>query len=377
MNIRVSRELIPLKIMRIPASFLRALLPVLLIASGRAAVPGPFPVRGIHFLPPKPADIPQLVRFIREAMPRAGMNTLVLEVDYHYRFTKHPEVTDTDPLSKADADAIVAAARDAGVRVIPEIDLLGHQSWAETTNGLLRSHPELDETPGKYPNNAGIYCRSYCPLHPALHPILFDLIDELEDAFHADVFHGGMDEVFILADDDCPRCHGKLTSDLFAGEVTAVHDHLAASHRQLWIWGDRLLDGAASGAGKWEASFNGTWPAINRIPRDVVICDWHYDTAVPAAPFFAMKGFNVIACPWKKTDVALAEIAEIENIRATANPDVAARMNGLLASTWGSAADFIRAWFGEPPASPDVAQLVQCVRTTFDRLRADSGPAPH
>ena len=358
------------------ARFCRALLPIVLISAAHAAASTPFAVRGIHFLPPKAADVPLLVKFIREGMPRAGMNTLVLEIDYHYQYAKHPEVTDPDALSKADADAIVAAAHDAGVRVIPEIDLLGHQSWAETTNGLLRSHPELDETPGKYPNNAGIYCRSYCPLHPALHPIVFDLIDELEDAFQTDVFHGGMDEVFILADEDCPRCHGKLTSDLFAAEVTAVRDHLAASHRQLWIWGDRLLDGEASGAGKWEASFNGTWPAIDRIPRDVVICDWHYDSAVPAAPFFAMKGFNVIACPWRKSDVALAEITEIENLRATANHEVGARVTGFLASTWGSAADFIRAWFGAPPASADMAQLVQCVRTSFDRLHSGA-PAAH
>ena len=35
---------------------------------------------------------------------------------------------------------------------------------------------EFDETPGKYPNNEGIYCRSYCPLHPEVHEVLFDLV---------------------------------------------------------------------------------------------------------------------------------------------------------------------------------------------------------
>ena len=57
--------------------------------------------------------------------------------------------------------------------------------------GLLRAHPELDETPGKYPGNAGIYCRSYCPLHPKVHEIVFDLIDELVEATGADAFHAG------------------------------------------------------------------------------------------------------------------------------------------------------------------------------------------
>lgn len=330
----------------------------------------PLPVRGLHLLTPKPADVPLLVRFIREAMPREGVNTLVLEIDYNYQFKSHPEVADPGALSQADVDAITAAARDAGVRVIPQINLLGHQSWAETTYGLLRSHPELDETPGRYPKNAGIYCRSYCPLHPALHPILFDLIDELEDAFHADAFHAGMDEVFILADDECPRCRGRLTSDLYAGEVTAIHDHLAKSHRQLWIWGDRLLDGATTTAGKWEASYNGTWPAIDKIPRDVVICDWHYDSPLPSAAFFAMKGFNVITCPWRKTDVALTEIGQLENLRQ-GDPNIAERVSGFMETTWGQASDFIKVYFGEPAASPDTAQLVACFKASFARLRGD------
>jgi hypothetical protein len=38
----------------------------------------------------------------------------------------------------------------------------------------LRAHPEFDETPGKYPSNEGIYCRSYCPLHPQVHDVVFE-----------------------------------------------------------------------------------------------------------------------------------------------------------------------------------------------------------
>jgi hypothetical protein len=349
---------------------------LLFLLSLSSLAAAPLPVRGLHLMVPKPADVPLLVRFIREAMPREGVNTLVLEIDYRFQFRSHPEVTDPDALSRADVDSITAAAREAGVRVIPQINLLGHQSWAETTYGLLRSHPELDETPGRYPKNEGIYCRSYCPLHPALHPILFDLIDELVEAFHADAFHAGMDEVFILADDECPRCKGRLTADLFAGEVTALHDHLAKSQRQLWIWGDRLLDGATTKAGKWEASFNGTWTAIDRVPRDIVICDWHYDSALPGAAFFAMKGFNVISCPWRKVDVAMGEIAQIETLRNQGDPAIAERVSGLMETTWGQTAEFVRAYFGEQAGNEQTAQVVQCFKAAFARLRAAQNAAP-
>jgi hypothetical protein len=48
--------------------------------------------------------------------------------------------------------------------------------------------------------------------------------------------------------------------------------------RQLWLWGDRLLDGKLTGLGEWEASCNDTHAAVDLIPKDVVICDWHYDS---------------------------------------------------------------------------------------------------
>ncbi|HET8550773.1 MAG TPA: family 20 glycosylhydrolase [Bryobacteraceae bacterium] len=340
-----------------------------LLALIQAAGSEPLPIRGLHLMAPKPADVPLLVRFIREVLPKEGANTLVIEVNYRFAYTKHPEVIDPDPLSREDVASVVAAARQAGVRLIPQINLLGHQSWAKTTHGLLRSHPEFDETPGKYPGNEGIYCRSYCPLHPQVHGVIFDLIDELMEAFAADTFHGGMDEVFILADESCPRCRGRLPADLFAGEVRAVRDHLARSGRKLWIWGDRLLDGAASGAGKWEASFNGTWTAIDRIPRDVLICDWHYEKAVPGAAFFAMHGFDVVSSPWRKPEVALAQIDMLRTMRERANAAVASRAQGLLQTTWGDSGDFMRACFGQPSRNEKLNEALRCFRAAFQRLR--------
>ena len=273
-----------------------------------AASPAP-PLRGLHVMAPKPDEMDLALRFIREALPQEGVNTLVMEFDYRYQFTRRPEVTDPDALWKDDVQKIAAAARQAGVRLIPQINCLGHQSWAANTGGLLRAHPELDETPGKYPRNNGIYCRSYCPLHPKVHEIVFDLIDELAEAAGADAFHVGMDEVFLLGEDDCERCKGKNKADLFASEVKALHDHLAQSGRTMWMWGDRFLDGATTGMGKWEASIIGTQDAIRAVPKDIVICDWHYERVLPSLTYFALQGFPVIACPWRKPNVALVRPA--------------------------------------------------------------------
>jgi hypothetical protein len=63
------------------------------------------PVRGLYLGAPKPDEVPLVVNFIREALPREGVNTLVMEFDYRYQYTSHPEVVDADALSKDDRHA--------------------------------------------------------------------------------------------------------------------------------------------------------------------------------------------------------------------------------------------------------------------------------
>ncbi len=318
---------------------------------------------------PKPEDLALTERFIREALPKEGANTLVVEFDYRYQFAKRPEVVDADALSREDVRQLVAACKTAGVRLIPQINLLGHQSSAKNTRGLLRAHPEFDEAPGQHPENQGIYSRSYCPLHPAVHDVVFDLIDELAEACETDAFHVGMDEVFLLGEDDCPRCKGKNKAELFAGEVRLLRDHLAKSGRQMWMWGDRFLDGELIGTGRWEGSLTGTAAALKQVPKDIVICDWHYETAHPTAPYFALEGFSVVSSPWRKSSVALRQLDLLRSVRRDASPVVASRMLGILQTTWVGAAHFLKAYFGEDTTDSRAMEAANCFRESFRELR--------
>lgn len=330
----------------------------------------PLPVRGLHLSAPKPDELVDCIRFIREALPKEGVNLLVLEFNYRYQFAKHPEIVDNDALSPDNVKALADACREAEVRFIPQMNLLGHQSWAGTTFGLLRAHPEFDETPGKYPDNKDIYCRSYCPLHPEIHAVLFDLIDELADACRADAFHIGMDEVFLLGEDDCPRCRGRNKAELFAGEVQAIRDHLAKSGRTTWMWGDRFIDGGVTGLGKWEAAINDTEPAIRMVPKDIVICDWHYDSVPPTASHFAIAGFSVVSSAWRRPRVALGQLELIRQARMASTPEIASRSLGVLQTTWMGAGPFIKAYYGDKTAAPTAVEAVLSFKELFRVIRA-------
>ena len=248
-------------------------------------------VLGMHALCETDADARVLTGEV-PSLAKRGVNLLIVEVDYWYDYASHPELRMENPIKKETVKALLAACRAKGIRLVPQFQSLGHQSWAEKTFPLLIKYPQLDETPNKYAGNKGtdpwgteFYCRSWCPLHPDLLPIINDLYDELLDVFEADALHVGMDEVFIIADADCPRCAGKPTAELFARAVNDAYDHIVRKRgKEMMMWADRLLDGKATGYGLWEASMNGTNGAIDMIPKDIIMCDWHYETKYPLQP---------------------------------------------------------------------------------------------
>jgi hypothetical protein len=279
---------------------------------------------------------------------------------------------------------MVKACKKNNIRIIPQINLLGHQSWANKTHNLLRVYPEFDETPHvkmpvkyEWPNPDGLYCKSYCPLHPGVHKVVFALVDEITDVFETDAFHAGMDEVFYIGDAKCPRCSGLDKAELFAGEIRKIREHLAQDGKELWIWGDRLLDGKTTGIGIWEASYNYTHRAIDMIPKDVVICDWHYERPDQTAVYFAMKGFRVITCPWRKPQVALAQVDDMVRFRTYATKEMKERFGGMMQTVWSDAGSFLDGFYGRKP-DPEAGENTpwNTFRTMYTKINAlDPVPA--
>ena len=311
------------------------------------------PVRGFCIGSPQSKEIEAFVKFIAEELAPRKVNTLILRIDYNYQFESHPELRDESALSKTEVKKLVDVCRNNQIRIIPQINLLGHQSWATKNSNLLRVYPEFDETPQvimpekyKWPNDDGLYCKSYCPLHPNVHKIVFELVDEICDAFETDAFHAGMDEVFYIGDDKCPRCSGKDKAELFAGEVNLIRNHLASKNRQLWIWGDRLIDGKTTGMGMWEASMNNTYRAIDLIYKDVMICDWHYERPDQSAVYFATKGLSVITCPWRNPANAVKQTQDMFRFRASVTQVMKDRFQGMMQTVWSGAGQFMDEFYG-------------------------------
>lgn len=324
--------------------------------------------KAVHLMAPYPAkDLEVVQQAITNIFVPAGINMIIFEIDYRFQWKSHPELRGDQPFSEEQIKNFADLCHRHRIKLVPLFNCLGHQSWSSHNSPLIEKYPQFDETPGLPKNNPGIYCRSWCPSNPDLLPVITDLFSELADAFKTDMLHTGMDEVFIIADKDCPRCKGKNPADLFAKAVNDLHDILKKLNVKMMMWGDRLLNDAEMKYGKWESSQNGTYPAIDKIPKDIIICDWHYEPrdSYPSVDFFLSKGFKVMPSSWKNQKAALAFLNYANKFRANSN------LVGHLCTTWVNSASLSRVWLGEKPQSGEVNEIATTTKTLLKEISKD------
>lgn len=322
--------------------------------------------RALHLLHPRPEGLAKTKQLVTEVLAPMGFNALILEIDYQFQFQSHPEL-ECRGISREQARDLAAVCRKSGVRLIPLFNCLGHQSAGGGASSLLKKYPEFDETPEIPVGDKSIYCREWCPLHPGVNKIVFDLLDELIDAFDADALHVGMDEVFLIGSKNCPRCQGKDVAELFAGVVNQLHQHLVKEQGvEMLMWGDRLLKSPEYGS-KWAASRTGSYPAIDLVPNDIIICDWHYPRQAdyPSVRLFQEKGFRVLPATYQDRDGALAFIR-------CSRKDATERMLGFLFTCWrdGNGEQLMAALKGDEDTAetPDPAQAANPRRVTARQI---------
>jgi hypothetical protein len=296
------------------------------------------PWRAVHLLDYNTdAELDALAQNL-EALAKQGINVIILEVDYNFAFKSHPELRrGKNPITREGARRFSELCRKYKIRLIPEFQSVGHQSWKAETFPLLTVYPQFDLTPGAFPSNEGIYCREWDVLNPEVWRVVFALMDEIIDAFRADAMHVGMDEVFLLGSEKSPATKGQDPAQLFAKAVNLLHTHLVRKRKiEMLMWGDRLIDGKKYDLGEWEAATNGTAGAIDLIPKDIIVCPWHYEPreSYLSIPMFINKGFRVLPAGWKNVD---ATKALIEFSRRHAGP----RLLGYIFTTWGVKKDLL------------------------------------
>lgn len=265
------------------------------------------PFRAVRMYVPGPENIAFFKRFLRDFMALYKYNKVILEFNC-MRLDNHPEVNagwiefakymqysrsnstkgihgeaknsshydagDGYIIEKEDVKEMAEYAKQNFIEIIPEIPSLTHAYY------LLTRHPELAEYPGdQWPD-------TYCPSNPASYKLMFDVYDEYIEVLNPKMVNIGHDEWWGAPVDVCPNCKGKDCSELYAGDVSKIHNYFTEKGIKVAMWGDYLLESLRDTGFQDRVSTTGikyrTCGAVSpevvmkSIPKDILILNWFW-----------------------------------------------------------------------------------------------------
>ena len=280
--------------------------------------------RGVHLCWFPETELRSIERSIRLAA-YYKFNYVVLEFWGVFPFDANPSLNWAEfHTTKEDVRWLVNLGRELGVELIPQLNLFGHAPGARVASGkhtILDNHPEMEPLfePDGWTWN--IY-------NPATRDLLSACVMELYETFdHPSYFHIGGDEADSAGTSLIGRRKGNY-GDALADWLIYFHDLLQEKNCRMMMWHDMLIP-SSEFAGYTALGNAKTQGVVDKLPRDILICDWQYDAPKeketwPTTSWFMDKGFDVIPCPWRN----------VKGIQSLGKTAVDRKCFGLLCTTW-------------------------------------------
>lgn len=282
---------------------------------------------GIHldlkYLMPRKSWLNEWVR----TLPDYGINTLLLEYEDKFPFTKYAMLRDREAFTPKELTTFLGAARGAGLRIIPLVQTLSHLEFALAHEDLasLREAPDVPT--------------QICPSNPDAVAFVLDLINDVL-AFHEEdtFFHLGGDECWFLG--HCKRCAARVEK---YGKVETWGRHEKIMAQNILAMGKQPI--------LWDDVFWKEPESVVRagLPPDTVLCCWNYSTtdytedSMKQVITYHQNGFATLAAPCLNWGVMVPQRNHtLKNTWAWANRMHESSMAGMLNTAW--------ACFHVPPA---------------------------
>ncbi|MBI5237010.1 MAG: hypothetical protein HY887_01115 [Deltaproteobacteria bacterium] len=271
------------------------------------------PVRGgcLEILSPAIHDIEVMKRYL-DAYSRARSNTVIfLHLPQHTLSWK--KNTGDNNWTRKQMAEVARYARSLHMDV-----------WAGMASGFDPAvFREMDIRKG---------ANFYSPFNEKNYRFLFSLYEEVLKAYEPATMLIAHDEIQGLSAYAAES--GKTTSEILAMDIRRTRDWLNKRNVRTAMWGDMLLD-----HGRWEAEVGAansqnpffgsgaTHQAVEQIPKDVFILDWHYDEkkSYGSIEYFRRNGFQVAGASWYDPKAARSMA---ESVRYFGG-------QGIISTDWG------------------------------------------
>ena len=212
-----------------------------------------------------------------EKLARWGFNVLwwhfVDDEGFVLKLDSHPELASPYAFTKSETRRLIAAGKEFGIDVVPEVETLGHGRYVTH----LPQYAHLaDGDPNRF--------NAICPSHRQTLPLMKDIIREVAELFDSEYFHAGLDEVNLSG---CPRCRrrarGKPPWWIYAEHAKAIHRIVTGCGKRMIMWADHVERNPA---------------LLKALPKDIVMAHWQYREVRGEQIERSLRaGFEVICCP--------------------------------------------------------------------------------
>jgi len=205
----------------------------------------------------------------------AGYNAVGLYLEHRFAYRAAPFAAGPGCLTPEVVRRLVGRYRPRGLRLIPFLNTLGHME------GFIRAEGGQWLSEG----SAGWGGAQICPSRPECAEFAQALVADAIEAFDDEWVHLGGDETRQLG--QCPDCAARVAQVGKGGLYGEYYGRLCRwvldRGRRPCLWGDMLI--AHPGA-------------LDALPRQTVIFDWHYDARPrDSTRLFREHGFDVVCCP--------------------------------------------------------------------------------
>ncbi len=209
-------------------------------------------------------SLPFIKEFI-SMLAEAGYNGLMLYLEDRIKTKSYQLSPDSDSYSEAEIRELVKFAEDKNMELIPCVATLGH------AERFLR-HPELEKFSELRGGRKGRFGKhnlnTFCISAPGFYDFLGEYLLEVAALFPSSYFHIGLDEFWEFA--LCDECSKKMPTvaaeeEHFLGHILKVRQILSTAGKRCAMWSDM---------------FEIYSSIVPRVPSDVIMMDWQYQTDV-------------------------------------------------------------------------------------------------
>ncbi|PKO17010.1 hypothetical protein CVU37_09380 [candidate division BRC1 bacterium HGW-BRC1-1] len=283
------------------------------------------PYRGIHFFSGKDARELQL-KMVRDILGALKINQIVYQCEYIMwdatRLVHHPKFA----MTKDDARAVVEECERQGIEITPLINTFGHSEWL-LDNKVYGHLSDSPKTPF-----------AYDPSNPEVYALTDKIHEEVLAFFKPRMLHIGHDEITISGFPFKEANKKVGSTNLIMNDIMHHYNFLKARGVRTMLWGDMFLGPGEATDATHADTKEAARERRERLPKDVFITDWHYDT-VPVEKFTSLKllndaGFDTVASPWYEpvNVVNFTRAAKLQ-YDATAK-STGGKTLGVLDTTW-------------------------------------------